>query len=47
MGLNYKCHSNEGETSIDKRFAMRGLLKNIAVKIVEYYRNNEGQKNMM
>ena len=47
MGLDHKCHPNEGETSIDMRLAIKGLLQNIAMKIVAYYRNNEDQKNRM
>ena len=46
MGLDYTCQPSKGETSTDIRVAMRVLLQNLAVKVVEYYRNNEWQKRM-
>ncbi|XP_020600975.1 nephronectin-like isoform X1 [Orbicella faveolata] len=46
LGLDYTCQPSEGETSTDRRVAMRGLLQKLAVKIVECYRNSECQNRM-
>ena len=45
-GLDYTCQPSEGEKSTDMKLALRSLLQKLAVKIVEYYRNNKCQKTI-
>ena len=43
MEPDYTCQPSESETGTHMRLASKGVLQKLAVKIVEYYQNNECQ----